>query len=87
VAVCLTWEILSQSPQNHQSTGAEVLKRTFKAPGFASDMGPVGIVLSLSENIETGSIRFASYANATVFWRAWRNWAGTAPSDHKHRNQ
>ncbi|GLT10723.1 AraC family transcriptional regulator [Sulfitobacter porphyrae] len=30
----------------------------------ASDMGPVGIVLSLSENIETGITRFASYANA-----------------------
>ena len=30
----------------------------------ASDMGPVGIVLSLSENIENGITRFANYANA-----------------------
>ncbi|QFT61171.1 HTH-type transcriptional regulator VirS (plasmid) [Sulfitobacter sp. THAF37] len=30
----------------------------------ASDMGPIGIVLALSGNIETGISRFASYANA-----------------------
>jgi hypothetical protein len=70
VAVCLTWRsfhnhvskqmaVLATVPSEHQGIGVEVLRRTFKAPGLVSDMGPVGIVLSLPENIETGITRFA----------------------------